>query len=112
MPQRFRSRSRWICGCPHSTGNRSRSVARATGLATIRFKLEEDPLAAVITFVDRGMPYDPLSTAAPDITLPADDREIGGLGVFIVRRTMDDVKYSYEEGQNILTITKRFGRAE
>ena len=78
----------------------------ATGLATVRFNLEDEPKAAVITFIDRGKPYDPLSAAAPDITLSADDREIGGLGVFIVRQTMDDVSYRYEDGQNILSIKK------
>ncbi|MCR5010277.1 MAG: SpoIIE family protein phosphatase [Clostridia bacterium] len=84
----------------------------ATGLATVRIGLEEDPKAAVITFVDRGKPFDPLSADSPDTTLSADDREIGGLGIFIVRQTMDDVKYSYEDGQNILTIKKRFQGVE
>ena len=84
----------------------------ATGLATIRIELKEDPRAAVITFIDRGKPYDPLSTAVPDTTLPADEREIGGLGVFIVRKTMDDITYRYEDGQNILTIKKIFPGVE
>ena len=57
-------------------------------------------------------PGNPLSAAAPDTTLSADDREIGGLGIFIVRQTMDDVRYSYEDGQNILTIKKRFQGVE
>ena len=84
------------------------AYAPATGLATIRFSLEEAPRAAVITFVDRGIPYDPMTAKTPDTTLSADEREIGGLGIFIVRQTMDDVSYSYEDGQNILTIKKQF----
>ena len=84
------------------------AYAPATGLATVKFRLEEEPRAAVITFVDRGIPYDPMTAKTPDTTLSADDREIGGLGIFIVRQTMDDVSYSYEEGQNILVIKKQF----
>ena len=84
------------------------AYAPATGLATVKFALEDDPRAAVITFADRGKPYDPLSADDPDVTLPADDRREGGLGVFIVKKTMDGVNYRYEDGQNILTIRKQF----
>ena len=54
------------------------------------------------------MPYDPLKKADPDITLSADDREVGGLGIFLVKKTMDDVSYEYKNGQNILRIKKSF----
>ena len=77
-----------------------------TGPATVRVEVAEDPLAVIITFIDNGKPYDPLAAEDPDITLPAEERPIGGLGVFLVKRTMDDVTYEYKNGQNILRIRK------
>ena len=81
-----------------------------TGPATVRVEVEEDPLCVIITFIDNGKQYDPLSTETPDITLPAEERDIGGLGVFLVRKTMDDVTYEYKNGQNILRIKKHINR--
>ena len=62
-----------------------------------------------ITFrmADRGVPFDPLKKPDPDITLSAEDREIGGLGIFITKKTMDTVTYAYENGENILTMIKK-----
>ena len=62
-----------------------------------------------ITFrmTDKGTPFDPLKKPDPDITLPAEDREIGGLGIFITKKTMDTVTYAYENGENILTMIKK-----
>ena len=77
-----------------------------TGPATVRVEVAEDPLAVIITFIDNGKPYDPLAAEDPDITLPAEERPIGGLGVFLVKQTMDDVTYEYKNGQNILRIRK------
>ena len=76
------------------------------GNATIRVEVSENPLQVALTFVDRGVPYDPLARQDPDITLPAEQREIGGLGIFLVKQTMDDVTYEYKDGQNILTLKK------
>ena len=56
---------------------------------------------------DKGIPFDPLQKPDPDITLSAEDREIGGLGIFITKKTMDSVSYAYENGENILTMTKK-----
>jgi len=56
--------------------------------------------------VDKGVPYDPLTAADPDVTLSAEDRAIGGLGVFMVKKTMDEITYRYENGSNILSIRK------
>ena len=78
----------------------------ATGPATVRVEVERDPLAVVITFIDNGKPYDPLAAADPDTTLSAEARQEGGLGVFLVKKTMDDVRYEYRDGKNILTIKK------
>ena len=77
-----------------------------TGPATVRVEVEEDPVAVIITFIDNGKPYDPLSTAEPDVTLSAEERAVGGLGVFLVKKTMDDISYEYKDGQNILRIRK------
>jgi len=77
------------------------------GPATILVQTEGDPLSVIITFVDHGVPYDPLAKEDPDITLSADERQIGGLGIFIVKKSMDEVVYRYEDGKNILSIKKQ-----
>ena len=77
------------------------------GDATVRVEVIEDPLAVVITFIDKGVPYDPLAKADPNTTLSAEEREIGGLGIFMVKKTMDDIIYEYKDGQNIFKIKKR-----
>ncbi len=59
-----------------------------------------------LTFTDDGMPYDPLARPDPDTTLPAEEREIGGLGIFITKKTMDETSYRYVEGRNVFTIYK------
>ena len=83
--------------------------APGSGSATVRMEVEEDPKTVVITFVDCGVPYDPLAKEDPDVTLSINDREIGGLGIFMVKKSMDDMIYAYENGQNVLTIRKRIG---
>ncbi len=77
-----------------------------TGKATVRVEVTENPMAVVITFIDNGVPYDPLAKADPNVSLPADERQIGGLGIFMVKKSMDDISYEYKDGQNILTIKK------
>ena len=57
---------------------------------------------------DKGTPFDPLKRPDPDITLPVEEKEIGGLGIFITKKTMDTVSYAYKNGENILTMTKKF----
>ncbi len=76
------------------------------GPATVQVEVENDPLAVVITFVDGGIPYDPLKSADPDITLSAEERAVGGLGIFLVRKSMDEIAYEYKNGKNILKIKK------
>lgn len=76
------------------------------GAATVRVELAEEPLSVVITFIDQGVPYDPLKKEDPDITLSAEERGIGGLGIYMVKKSMDGVAYEYKDGQNILKITK------
>lgn len=81
-----------------------------TGPATVRVEVTEDPIAVVITFIDRGVPYDPLKKEDPDITLSAEERAIGGLGIFMVKKTMDEISYEYKDGKNILRIKKNSDR--
>lgn len=76
------------------------------GAATVRVEVTENPLSVVITFIDNGVPYDPLAKADPDITLSAEERQIGGLGIYMVKKSMDDISYEYKNGQNILRIKK------
>lgn len=88
--------------------NISRYAYKAeTGAAIVRVETEENPPAVVITFIDNGVRYDPLAKADPDVTLPAGEREIGGLGIYMVKKCMDDVFYEYRDGQNILRIRKK-----
>ena len=79
-----------------------------TGYATVKVDVIKDPLSVEITFVDNGKPYDPLAKADPDTSLSVEDREIGGLGILIVKKSMDAVDYEYKDGKNILTIKKNF----
>jgi anti-sigma regulatory factor (Ser/Thr protein kinase) len=79
------------------------------GPATIRVEVVEDPLAVVLTFIDSGVPYDPLASDDPDVTLSAEQRAMGGLGIYMVKKSMDDITYEYKNGQNILRIKKKFG---
>lgn len=77
-----------------------------TGSATVRVEVVKEPLSVVITFIDGGVPYDPLQAAAPNTGLPAEEREIGGLGIYIVKKSMDEITYEYKNGKNILSIKK------
>ena len=76
------------------------------GDATVRVEVIEEPLSVVITFIDKGVPYDPLKKEDPDTTLSVEERGIGGLGIYMVKKSMDDITYEYKDGQNILKIKK------
>lgn len=77
------------------------------GDATVRYRFDPTDRMVSITFVDSGIPFDPLQQADPDVTAAVEDREIGGLGIFMVKKTMDKLEYRYENGCNRLTIYKR-----
>jgi anti-sigma regulatory factor (Ser/Thr protein kinase) len=76
------------------------------GPATVCVEVIDKPLSVLITFIDNGLPYDPLAKADPDVSLSAKDRQIGGLGIYMVKKSMDEVSYEYKNGRNILTIKK------
>ena len=84
----------------------SYAYGEKTGQATVQVTIHEDPTSADIKFIDSGKQYDPLAKPDPDVTLAACDRKKGGLGIFMVKNSMDDVKYEYKDGQNVLTLIK------
>ena len=76
------------------------------GPATVRVEVTRDPMAVTITFIDHGVPYDPLAKDDPDVSLSAEERDVGGLGIYMVKKSMDSIAYEYRDGQNILMIKK------
>lgn len=75
-----------------------------TGMPIV-LTMEKTGNTLIFSLVDSGVPFDPTSTEEPDLTLSADERPIGGLGIFLVREMMSDINYRYENSQNILTMT-------
>ena len=78
------------------------------GDMTLGIAFDEETRAITFRMTDKGIPFDPLQKPDPDITLSAEEREIGGLGIFITKNTMDSVTYAYENGENILFMIKTF----
>lgn len=67
---------------------------------------EEEPLAAIVTFKDKGAPYNPLSRDDPNLALKLENREIGGLGIFLVKKNVDAIWYEHVNGENVLSFRK------
>ena len=86
----------------------SYAYAPGTGEATVRVEFQSDPRAVRVTFLDGGVPFDPLKKADPDVTLSSEERGIGGLGIYMTKKAMDEMRYAYEDGKNVLTMVKRF----
>lgn len=76
------------------------------GQATVKVEYKEEPKEIIIVFIDSGIPYNPLEREDPDVTLSAEEREIGGLGIYMVKKSMDEMSYTYCNGQNQLVIKK------
>ena len=106
-------------GCPEKTKNQVdiaveeifvniAHYAYKTGIgkAVVRVEITDEPATVTITFMDHGVEYNPLERDDPDITLSAEERDIGGLGIFMTKNLMDDVTYEYNEGKNILKLKK------
>lgn len=85
----------------------SYAYAPAVGPATIQLEMVESPRAVEITFIDAGIPFDPVARPDPDVTLSAEERQIGGLGIYMVKKSMDDVKYVRQNDMNVLTVSKK-----
>ncbi|HBL41134.1 MAG TPA: ATP-binding protein [Ruminococcaceae bacterium] len=77
------------------------------GDATVLAEFDEAQRIFSLTFIDSGVPYNPTEKEDPDITLSAEERSIGGLGIMMVRKTMDEMTYDYRDGKNYLTICKK-----
>jgi len=80
-----------------------------TGEACINMEYCKEGNLVKITFIDSGVPYNPLAKEDPDVTLSGDERPIGGLGIFMVKKSMDEMLYDYKDGQNVLTLIKKLG---
>ena len=85
------------------------SYAYAPGVGEVVIEVDYDKKARTvhIVFKDRGVRYDPLAKDDPDVTLSASERTIGGLGIFLVKKSMDDMYYEYRDGMNILHLIKK-----
>ena len=76
------------------------------GAATFCVEFEENPPAVLMTFIDGGKPYNPLEKTDPDTTLDIDERDVGGLGIFLVKKNVDEISYKFDDGKNILSMKK------
>jgi sigma-B regulation protein RsbU (phosphoserine phosphatase) len=85
----------------------SYAYGEGTGDAIISFDFDENDRVMTLIVTDEGIPFNPLEKEEPDVTLSAAERDIGGLGIFITKKTMDSVEYVYENGKNILTMRKK-----
>ncbi len=82
--------------------------AYGSGGGDVTLRVEMGERSAELTFIDRGAPFNPLEQKEPDVTLPAEQRQIGGLGILMVRKSMDELSYEYEGGENRLRVVKRW----
>ncbi len=78
------------------------------GDVTVRIDIGKEPASVTVTFIDSGTPFDPLAKPDPDVANTLEDQKIGGLGIYMVKKSMDSVTYDYKDGCNILTIKKLF----
>ena len=77
-----------------------------TGKVTVSVDTVDKPMKVWLTFTDEGVPYNPLAKEDPDITLSAEERKLGGLGIYMVKKMMDEFRYEYKDGKNIVTVCK------
>lgn len=84
------------------------NYAYTSGVGKVKVTLNHltDPTGIEITLKDQGIPYNPLEKPDPDITLSAEERKIGGLGIYLAKKNMDEISYEHREGSNLLTMRK------
>ena len=82
------------------------AYAPQTGSVTITCKVSTEPARLTVSFADSGKPFNPLEKPDPDVTLSSEERSIGGLGIFLVKKYMTSVNYDYKDGKNIFTLTR------
>lgn len=78
------------------------------GDVSIMINLHDEPKEVTIVFMDSGIPYNPLERPDPDTSLSAEERQIGGLGIYMVKKSVDFLEYEYRDGKNVFTIGKKF----
>jgi len=85
------------------------NIVRYSGATSVVVRAQYDGSTDMfsLAFIDNGVPYNPLNKKDPDITLSAEDRQIGGLGIFLVKKTMDNVNYERKGNENYFTIYKK-----
>ena len=79
-----------------------------TGSATIRVSVEDAPPVAIVILIDHGLPFNPLAREEMKVSNKKQDIKIGGRGIFLVKKLMDNFAYEYKDGNNIVTIRKKF----
>ncbi len=82
------------------------NIVHYSGAPEAELTIDRTDDAVRLSFADRGVPFNPLAREDPDTTLSAEERNIGGLGIFMVKRMMDSVTYAYADGRNVLTVVK------
>jgi serine/threonine-protein kinase RsbW len=87
-----------ICRYAYPEGN---------GTVRIGCAVTGDPPACTVRFSDKGLPFNPLSSEDPDISAALHQRKPGGLGIFLAKKIMDDIRYEYKDGENVLTLIKK-----
>ena len=83
------------------------SYAYPDGKGELEFGISVSNGSIVLIFTDRGQPFDPLKKSDPDVSIPTSKKQVGGLGIYMTKKLMDSVAYRYDDGKNILTITKK-----
>jgi len=77
------------------------------GWLEVGTEIDNTNLMLTVMLKDAGVPFNPLEMAEPDLTASAEERKIGGLGIFLCKQMMDSVEYKYEGGCNVLTMKKK-----
>lgn len=85
------------------------NIARYSGATEATVGISVENGTVTLRFADNGRRYDPTEKATPDIRLSAEERDVGGLGIFMVKKTMDSMQYEHKDGLNIVTLTKKLG---
>lgn len=88
----------------------SYAYGKHPGIVTVKCSAKGEPLELTVTFMDHGIPYNPLEHKDPDIKAPLEQRKIGGNGILMAKEMMDDMQYEFKGGMNILTIRKIMNR--
>lgn len=101
---KIKSRTVMYVACEEIFINISKYAYKGVGEVEMLFDSDDNQVR--VTFIDEGVPFDPVKHSNPDVSLSADERQIGGLGIYIVKKTMDDLVYSYSNQKNHLTLIK------